>query len=235
MTTSYPSDPTPPSDSDNPANVGSGDVPVLDVEPEVIDLVAKRRRRTNAYFRMWGVEADISDVPVIATDTLRTKANMAGRAKSLCLVALKGQGLSNEEVFAFADAYGVWEAMTLEEHDFVLDMEPTQPDMVNFAWKYEGLWVVQWALGLVRHLAFADTPVDPTEPTRRCIESIAAGDLSRLTPRTANEILDAADVARCAYALVTTAHDQGHKVGPGNLHHGVVHERWQAFRWLVGL
>ena len=196
----------------------------------------RRRKRTHTYLGLWGVDADLDAVPVVelATVRVRTVAEVAARAKSLCLVALKAQGLSQHEVFAFADAYEVWDGLTLAENDFVLDPAPERADEVQFAWRYEGLWVLEWALGLVRHLAFPDEPCDHAEAAKRCIESIAASGAPTPRLRADKELLDGADVSRVLDALAATSRAQGHGAGPGTLHHGVAHEREVAFGWLCG-
>ena len=194
----------------------------------------RRRSRTHAYLRLWAVEADVSAVPVVESRNVGVRSidDVVGRAKSLCLVALKGQGLTQHEVFAFADAYGVWESLTLEENAFVLEPAPEHHELVQYAWKYEGLWVLEWALGAVRHLAFPDEPCDHAEAARRFVASIVMTE-SPLELRPMKDLLDAADIARCLDAISRSLRANPVEGAPGRLHHGVVHERGSAFGWLV--
>ena len=180
------------------------------------------------------MEADLSAVPIVqsANVGVRGISDVVGRAKSLCLVALKGQGLTQHEVFAFADAYEVWNSLTLEENDFVLEPAPEHHELVQYAWKYEGLWVLEWAMGAVRHLAFPDEPCDHAEAARRFVASIVMAE-SPLALRPMKDLLDAADVARCLDAVSRTLRKNPAVGAPGRLHHGVVHERGSAFSWLV--
>ena len=203
-------------------------------EPSERTEADRRRIRTLAYLRMWAVEADVSAVPVVesANVGVRSIADIVGRAKSLCLVALKGQGLTQHEVFAFADAYAVWDALTVEENDFVLEPAPERPELVQYAWKYEGLWVLEWALGAVRHLAFPDAPCDHAEAARRFIASIVMAE-APLAVRPMKELLDAADVARCLDAVSLSLRANPVEGAERHLHHGVVHERGSVFRWMV--
>lgn len=193
-------------------------------EPDEPDAVsseaAKRRKRTNAYLAMWGRPADTSVVPVVLTDDAQVvDVGIArGRALSLALVALRGQGITQAEAFAFADAYGVWDHLTLAEHDFVLEPEPAGHDLIQFAWSFERLWIIEWALGVVRYVGFPDELVDTARALEACIVSVATVDSSELSLRPKKDLLDLADVTRCCVAL-----------GDGPVNRGVVIERARAF------
>jgi hypothetical protein len=180
---------------------------------------------------MWGlpaIETADGDIPVVldADRGGREPAEIGRRAQCLVLVALKGQGLSQHEVFAIADAWELWEDLSLEENDFILDPSPDDQAMRNAAWRFEGVQVLAWSLGLIRHLAFADTPADTGKITETVLTQIAGADPTGWTVRTRAEVLDAADVAvRCQVLL-----DAG---AGAALHPGLVHERAVAFDWLV--
>ena len=205
-------------------------------EEPVLDEAARRRKRTCAYLSMWAVDADVTALPVLieSAATVRKPLDVVGRAKAMCLCALKGQGLSQREVFAFADAYEVWDHLTLSENDFVLEPDPPHADLVQHAWLSEGLWVLEWSLGLIRLLAFPDNSVDVAEATRVCIEGLCTP-LNPPDPpslRPAKDLLDAADVAFAFEGISLVARAQGVPL-PGNIHPGIVFERHNAFAWLV--
>jgi hypothetical protein len=203
-------------------------------EPTELDEAAKRRKRTVGYLNLWGLDVDLSPLPIPTGETHVTRdiVEVVGRAKALCLLALKGQGLSMRESFAFADAYEVWEHLTVAENDFVLEHEPPAEDLVQFAWRFEGLRVMEWALGLVKHLSFPIDVADPAKATELCIQKILAPDVgTTLELRTPKELFDAADVT---FSLsVIAAAISGNPVSPVALHPGIVHERMSAFQWLV--
>ena len=188
------------------------------------DEGAKRRRRTDAYCRMWALPVPQEPAPVVlaAGVAIRTSANVRGYALLQCLVGLKGQGLTHVEVFAFADAYGLWDVMNVDEHDFVLDAEPEPSVKVQMAWRFEQANVLLWALGQVRHLHLPDQPVDPGSMLASALPALADASSSAL--RADRDLLDATDVALRLEALADA--------GVTTLHRGVVHERAQAFRWL---
>lgn len=182
---------------------------------------------------MWAVDADVDALPVLidADASIRSSGATVGRAKALCLCSLKGQGFTQHETFAFADAYEVWDHLSVIENDFVLDPSPSRDDLVQNAWLCEGLWALEWALGVARHLAFPDQPADTGEATRLCIERLcAAREVPQL--RGHKDLLDALDVVAALDALCDAARAQG-IASPGNLHAGVVFERRRALGWLV--
>ena len=199
-----------------------------------LDEAGRRRKRTLGYLKLWGLDVDLSPLPVPTLETHATRdvVEVVGRAKALCLLALKGQGLSMRESFAFADAYEVWDHLTVPENDFVLEHEPTQEDLVQYAWRFEGLRVMEWALGLVKHLSFPVDVADPAKATELCIHKILAPEVgTTLEVRTPKELLDAADVTFSLSVITAAIRDLPDS--PVALHAGVVHERMTAFRWLV--
>jgi hypothetical protein len=177
---------------------------------------------------MWGLPLVEGEVPVAveAGRGSRTVEVVRQRALSLTLVALKGQGLSQHEVFAVADAWDLWDHLSIEENDFVLDPAPHRQDLVNHAWRFEGVQVLAWSLGMVRHLAFPDTVVDSGAITQLVVRSIAPGAPGSMSLRPRHELLDAADIAWRCRALVAAG-------AAGALHAGIVHERGVAFDWLA--
>lgn len=193
-------------------------------DAHVTDPLVRRRRRTEAYFAMWGVNVTIpvEVIPVPSESATMIDAEHAkGRALANCLVALRGQGLSQLEAFAFADAYGVWDHLTFEENQFLLTEEPTGDAMLQSAWRYERLWVLLWSLQVVRHVAFADQEVDTARALELCVSGVALADGQSLQLRSTKELLDAADIAWCA-AVVARASSTPMRAG-------VVYERAAAY------
>lgn len=194
---------------------------------------ARRRKRTYAYLTMWAISADLATIPVplVGDVAIRSVDAVVGRAKALALCSLKGQGLTQFEVFAFADAYEVWDHLTLPENDYILDPDPSTEADTNNAWRYEGLKVLEWGLGLVPHLGFPDKPGDSGAAIKICIEELCVGTSpARLRPP--KELLDAADIARCVNVVADALRQRGSAM-PSDLHPGVAYERSAAFTWLL--
>jgi hypothetical protein len=211
--------------------------PKSTAEEVVLSEAERRRKRTIGYLKLWGIEADLStlNIPLEATSILATTQEIIGKAKVFCLLSLKGQGLTLREVFAFADAYGVWEYV----NNYILDEAAPESDDVQYAWRYEALNALLWALGHSKHLGFPVDASDPAKAVERCMQLILqpstqppeSAPNEAGAARGAKEILDAADVAFALNAIALSV-----PVGqpaPADLHRGVVYERALAFRWLL--
>ena len=207
-------------------------------ESAVLTEAERRRKRTIGYLQLWGIETDLSalNIPLEASTTIPDTSAIAGRAKVYCLLALKGQGLSIREVFAFADAYEVWGHVSVAENNYILDEAAPEVLDVQFAWRYEALNAVLWALGHSKHLGFPAEAADPAKIVERCVQLILQPS-SQGQPvgeaRTPKEILDAADVAFALNAIALSV--PGNQPAPASLHRGVVYERALAFQWLCGV
>jgi Domain of unknown function (DUF4272) len=221
-------------------------------EEVVLTESERRRKRTIGYLKLWGIDADLStlSVPLEATSILATTAEIIGKAKVYCLLSLKGQGLTLREVFAFADAYELWPHVSVAENNYILDEAAPESDDVQYAWRYEALNALLWALGHSKHLGFPAQASDPAKAVERCMQVILQptndtgktalqpanqnpkdAHRSRGKARAPKEILDAADVAFAVNAIALSV-----PVGqpaPADLHRGVVYERALAFRWLL--
>jgi Domain of unknown function (DUF4272) len=196
----------------------------------------RRRKRTIGYLKLWGIETDLStlSIPVEATSILATSAEIVGKAKVFCLLSLKGQGLTLREVFAFADAYSVWEHVSVAENNYILDEAAPESDDVQYAWRYEALNALLWSLGHAKHLGFPAEASDPAKAMERCMVSVlnpSTSGQSAGEARTAKEILDAADVSFALNALALSV--PVGQAAPADLHRGVVYERALAFGWLL--
>jgi len=60
--------------------------------------------------------------------TLRSAEDMAKRAVGLCAVALRGQGLKQQEVISLLNGKDVWASVTPEEKKFLLKKNPAIAD-----------------------------------------------------------------------------------------------------------
>jgi Domain of unknown function (DUF4272) len=234
-------------------------------EKVVLTEAQRRRKRTIGYLKLWGIETDLSTLSVSLEETsiLATTAEIVGKAKVFCLLSLKGQGLTLREVFAFADAYEVWGHVSVAENNYILDEAAPESDDVQYAWRYEALNALLWALGYSKHLGFPAEASDPAKAVERCMGMIVGNTDSQRTSksqrketnqRRGNETVpesgsanenapvpgearspkELLDAADVAFALSAIALSV--PVGqpaPADLHRGVVYERALAFRWLL--
>ena len=162
-------------------------IPTSTAEEVVLTEAQRRRNRTIGYLKLWGIETDLStlSIPLEATSIMATTAEIVGKAKVFCLLSLKGQGLTLREVFAFADAYEVWEHVSVAENNYILDEASTESTDVQFAWRYEALNALLWALGHTKHLGLPADASDPAKAVERCVQLVLQPDSQNAAARKA--------------------------------------------------
>jgi Domain of unknown function (DUF4272) len=160
--------------SDEATPVDDAKDPTSTAEEVVLTESERRRKRTIGYLKLWGIETDLStlSIPLEATTILATTAEIIGKAKVFCLLSLKGQGLTIREVFAFADTYELWTHVSVAENNYILDEAAPESDDVQYAWRYEALNALLWALGHSKHLGFPAQASDPAKTVERCFRLI---------------------------------------------------------------
>jgi Domain of unknown function (DUF4272) len=183
----------------------------------------RRKKRSEELLKTQGIPIN-SSLPAIESEeeiTLRSAEDMAKRAIGLCVVALRGEGLKQQEVISLLDGKNVWGSATPEEKKFLLKKKPNRQEMINFKWRYESLWVLLWALGHIEDLG-APTSICDVQSAVRIVLDIPSEDLiQRAKSRPISEILDEADLTYRYDWAVVDARIKGEDP-PGNLHPGVV-------------
>lgn len=185
-----------------------------------------RKKRSEQILRDLDIPIN-TGLPPIFGERLRTPQSVADRAMVLYAVALHAEGTEPLQVIAFLEGHGLWpRAVTPKEYAFLRDPHPTAQDMVQFAWRYESLWVLLWALGQFETLSFPGQLCDVAQ-----IPGIVLNLSGYLSLRPTPEILDAADlIYRCHWA---TVENQLRCQASDRLDPGVVYERHYAFNWLL--
>ena len=138
-----------------------------------------------------------------------------------------------EDLDNYIEDYSLAEKFSPDEDKFVKAKEYPEQDRINFTWRYECLWVMLWALGYVKELAYPDTICDPGFAIETIIKKTPEEFTKQAKLRNASEILDEADlIYRYHWAVVDARVNS--KPTPTNLDPGVVQERHYALNWLVG-
>lgn len=163
--------------------------------------------------------------------TLRTPREVADRLLALTIVAVKGEGLAQDDVDGFVRERGIRGLFTPRELAFIDDPEPDQHSRVQFSWRYEAAWILLWALKLVD--GDPGPPRDLAE-VARLVEIVRdTPDLARLGMQSANDILNHADLIYRYHWAVRQAGLDG-APPPAGLDPGVTMERHHALNWLIG-
>ncbi|MEM7036260.1 MAG: DUF4272 domain-containing protein [Bacteroidota bacterium] len=211
-----------------------------DMPPEVLpdtefpaEAVARKARNLELLDEL-GVPVHQNWHPIEATAEarLRTEAEVADRALALVLVALKGEGLEQAIVERIAADFEIMPHLSPAEAAFIADPAPDQQHRVNFAWRYEALWTLLWALGFVDVLAYPGAICDVQTAVLKVRDAgsrAAFHEAAQL--RETAEILDQADlIFRLNWACVD-ARLRGEDA-PAELEKGVVYERHYTLNWL---
>ena len=174
----------------------------------------------------------------------RTVEEVCRRAAALLIVSLYsecrvGEHMSYEESREFVnpiiESYGAEESFfSPEEWTYLNDPNSTEQTQIQYAWQYENLWVMEWALGLTDDLFWPTRICDVPQSVRIMREYPSMEELTaaaRLRPR--KELLDQADLIYRLHWACVDARVMG-MPAPQELEEGVVMERHRALFWLAG-
>lgn len=174
----------------------------------------------------------------------RTLEEVCGRAAALLIVSLYsecrvGEHMSYEESREFVnpiiESYGAEESFfSPEEWTYLNDPNSTEQTQIQYAWQYENLWVMEWALGLTDDLFWPTRICDVPQSVRIMREYPSMEELTaaaRLRPR--KELLSQADLIYRLHWACVDARVMG-MPAPQELEEGVVMERHRALFWLAG-
>jgi hypothetical protein len=191
-----------------------------------------RKAASEAALAARGIQVQDSLPPLISETelVLRERDEVVGRARALLLVALRAESVASNEPMSvdtllnkmpLAEDY-----LSPDEQAFLAKDKPTQKDCAQFLWRYESLYLLEWALGLNSELPFPAAPCDAARTVATLIE-MRGPEL-----RAGSEILDALDLT---YRLHWHIRQQRLKKRPDTqgLDADVVMERHHALNWLV--
>ncbi len=173
----------------------------------------------------------------------RTVEEVCGRAAALLIVSLYsecrvGEHMSYEKAREFVapiiESYGAEKFFSPDEKAYLDDPNSTEQTQIQYAWQYENLWVMEWALGLTDDLFWPTRICDVPGTVRLLKDCQTMEDLlaaAKLRPR--KELLDQADlIYRLHWACVDAR--VMNMPAPQGLEEGVVMERHRALFWLAG-
>lgn len=194
-----------------------------------------RKEKTETKLRKLGIPVN-PHLPEIESNeevALRPAEEVARRAIGLFAVAVRGEGLEKDEVLGFLRGRGFEDEATPKEKEFLFKETPTEQEKINFTWRYESLWVLLWALGLIEELDYPSSICDVPKAAEIIVNSPATTFVNEAKLRSVAEILDEADLIYRYDWAVVDARIKGLDA-PCDLDPGVVYERHYALNWLIG-
>ena len=133
----------------------------------------------------------------------RTAEEVCARAAALLIVSLYsecrlGDHLSYEKAREFVapiiESYGAETYFSPKEKEYLDNPDSTEKEQIQFAWQYENLWVMEWALGFTDDLFWPTRICDVPGTVRLLKDCQTMEDLlaaAKLRPR--KELLDQAE------------------------------------------
>jgi hypothetical protein len=198
----------------------------------------QRKARSDALLaaRKISVPADLP--PLVSEPELRLRApeDILRRMLALFVVAIRAESLTSDNPISAADLQQrfppAFAALSDAERAFLAQAAPSEQEVTQFLWRYEGILVLQWALGLQDSLPFADAICDVSAISCTAIERGTEGLRKQPAARPASEILDALDLHYRLHWATRQAILKKNPA-PAGLNDGVLQERHHALNWLV--
>lgn len=212
-------------------HVGDGKA-AADAQLPYPEQAVARKAATEAALAARGIAVPATLPPLICEDelTLRERDDVVERARALLLVALRAESVASGEpmpVEALLSKMPLGDdALSPEEQAFLDQDAPSQQDCAQFIWRYESLFLLEWALGLVDELPYPAQAGDAASIVATLIE------MRGPALRPAGDILDALDLHyRLHWAIrQSRLKNQGETAG---IDADVVMERHRTLNWLV--
>ncbi|QDT06047.1 hypothetical protein K227x_44540 [Rubripirellula lacrimiformis] len=205
--------------------------------PYPIDAIARSGEVREALAAM-GIDTTSELPPVFGEGEviLRPDDEVGWRTLAVFITAVRAESLATGKPISYdqlkAKSPMAFEALSPAERKFMETYPPDEQSIFNFAWRYEALYTLQWALGLHSELTFANEICDVpkvaeimvSRPDREIVTS------ARLRP--VSQILDALEMNQHLLWIARNATIQQHEV-PAGIDGGVLSERQHALNWLV--
>ncbi|GAA3084393.1 DUF4272 domain-containing protein [Rhizobium viscosum] len=210
-------------------------IPVQAAVSQAVDEAQARKARSVAQLQSEGVTT-IDHLPTIEPESTTTRRNakvVVQRTIALVIVAVKGETGDYAMAQALIRQFGAEGFFTPKEQAFMDDPNPSDQDRANFAWRYEGVHVMLWALGIAPELERPDHICDVPFIANTLRNLGTEGLMRRAKLRPQAELLDAADLIYRYDWAVVNARLKGEEP-PAGLDKGVVYERHYALNWLIG-
>ncbi len=178
----------------------------------------------------------IDHLPVIETvaeSTRRTKDEVVRRAIALVIVAVKGETGDSALAYNLVRQFNALGFFTPQEQAFIDNHAPDEQQRTNFAWRYECVNVMLWALQIHSEIKRPEEICDVSALAATLRELGADGLFAKGSLRPQPDLLDAADLIYRYHWAVVNARLKG-EPAPAGLDSGVVYERHYALNWVTG-
>jgi hypothetical protein len=161
---------------------------------------------------------------------------VSARTVSLLIAAVRAESLSEGTPIASTQLRKKFPPylvkLTPKEGAFIDKEAPERTEVVQFAWRYEGAFLLEWALGLAPDLHFPERICDVPKTARILMTAAVENLAERAKLLEPTLILDALDLHFRLHWYVRQKRLDGKELPPG-LDGGVIAERHHALNWLT--
>jgi hypothetical protein len=123
----------------------------------------------------------------------RSAEEIAKRAIAVAVAAVKGEGMPHDEVMGIVKEWGITSYFSPEELQFINKQNVTEQERLKFAWRYEGLDVLLWALGYKKDLPAPNQICNVKDDVGIIVNNKGILLTNNSKVRSINEMLDMAD------------------------------------------
>ncbi len=176
----------------------------------------------------------LDELPVIedeSTITPRTKEEIIQRCLAVAMCALKGETNDQALLEKVIQQYSVSRFFSPKEQQFIQNPHPEEQERLNFAWGYERVHVLLWALGYIEHLKPPHQICDVPNEMGIIWKEGAVNFSKHATLRPFHEVLDMADLYYRLHWAAIELRLQGKT--SEYVDEEIVMERHYALNWLI--
>ncbi|MES2900029.1 MAG: DUF4272 domain-containing protein [Pseudomonadota bacterium] len=191
-----------------------------------------RKAASEAALAARGIVVDDTLPALVCEDelTLRDRDAVVDRARALLLVALRAESVASGEPIPVDTLLNKMplgdNALSPLERAFLDLPSPSEHECAQFTWRYESLYLLEWALGLVNELPYPSEACDTASTVATLIE------MRGPALRPATDILDALDLHYRLHWFIRQERLRK-SVETKGVDADVVMERHRTLNWLV--
>lgn len=192
-----------------------------------------RRVRSNTAVKALGLPV-LETLPVTEEKTAvkpRSTAEIVKRCIAVEICAIKGESNDNVVTGKVIKHFAASSFLTGNEKGFVNKANPSKQELLNYAWQYERVHVLLWALGFVDKLKNPNEVCDVATEAKLIRANSVAELIAKAKPRSMNEVMNQADLYyRLHWAAIELRLNNKKSQ---NMDEEIVSERHYALNWLI--
>jgi hypothetical protein len=191
-----------------------------------------RKENSESFLREKGIaiNSHLPCLPTFEQAKLRTKEEIIERIYALTLLTAWGEGVEKEKLEHVRNQWQIAHFSPQESAIYAKEILD-DTEKVYATWRYEGLNLLLWAVGLVE-LAYPDDICDVAYIVSIILGNSREDFFEKAELRHKEDILQEADKAYRMHWACVDARLKNQQVG-GELHEGVIYERRYALEWLI--